>query len=147
MSVAWRTGAFAVAAVVALVLELRRIRPPSWRRQVNEDWLAEYRGWVYGLGFGFQLGLGLVTIVTSAVLYLAFFGAFLTAAPVAGVLVGAAFGLARALPLLGVRHVETPDALRAVHGRVTSLAGPARRVTIAVELTAGLALLLAAVGR
>ena len=140
-------GAFAVAAVVALVVDFRRIRPPSWRRQVNEDWLTEYRGWVYGFGFGFQLGLGVVTIVTSAVVYLTFFGAFLTAAPAAGVLVGVAFGLARALPLLGVGHVETPDALRAVHGRVTKLDGLARRVTVAVELTAGLLLLLVAVGR
>ena len=36
------------------------------RRQVNEDWMARYRGWAYGAGFGLQLGLGVVTIVTTA---------------------------------------------------------------------------------
>src|SRR3989442_3008088 len=36
---------------------------PTIHRQVNEDWLQRYRGWVYGLGFGFQLGLGVATVV------------------------------------------------------------------------------------
>ena len=31
-----------------------------------------YRGWVYGLGFGAQLGFGVVTVVTSAATYVAF---------------------------------------------------------------------------
>jgi hypothetical protein len=31
---------------------------PSWQRQVDERWLTTYRGWVYGAGFGFQLGAG-----------------------------------------------------------------------------------------
>ena len=39
--------------------------PPSIPRQVNENWLTAYRGWVYGFGFGTQLGFGLVTIITS----------------------------------------------------------------------------------
>src|ERR1019366_9178078 len=42
---------------------------PSSRRQVNEGWLARYRGWVYGIGFGAQLGVGVATIVTSAAIY------------------------------------------------------------------------------
>ena len=33
---------------------------------VHEQWLTRYRGWVYGVGFGAQLGFGLVTIITSA---------------------------------------------------------------------------------
>jgi sulfite exporter TauE/SafE len=146
-SLVWRSVVFALASVLALVVELRGIRPRSWRRQVNEDWLSEYRGWVYGIGFGFQLGLGVATIVTSAVVYLAFFGAFLTAVPVAGALVGAAFGIARALPLFGVRSVETPESLRVVHTRVRRLDQTARRVTVGAELTLGLVLLLVAVGR
>ena len=31
-------------------------RLPSHTRQVNEAWLDEYRGWVYGGGFGWQIG-------------------------------------------------------------------------------------------
>src|SRR3954470_9223158 len=72
----WLTSPAAVWAVVALllvglVLDLRSGSqgPPSWRRQVDEAWLARYRGWVYGLGFGLQLGLGVVTIVTSSTVY------------------------------------------------------------------------------
>ena len=44
---------------------------PTIHRQVDEDWLDRYRGWVVGAGFGFQLGLGVVTIVTTAAVYLA----------------------------------------------------------------------------
>src|SRR2546423_1389742 len=52
---------------------------PTTRRQVNEAWLGRYRGWVYGLGFGFQLGAGLVTVVSASAVYLAFVAALLSA--------------------------------------------------------------------
>ena len=61
-----------------------RLRVPGPRRQVNERWLDEYRGWVYGLGFGAQLGLGVTTIVTSAATYVALFAALLSGTPAAG---------------------------------------------------------------
>src|SRR3954453_20692927 len=58
-----------VAAICALVVagDIAAARgpalhPPGGRRQVNEDWLGRYRGWLYGAGFGVQLGLGMVTI-------------------------------------------------------------------------------------
>ena len=44
--------------VLAVVLELPLRRVPGPNRQVNERWLDEFRGWVYGFGFGAQLGLG-----------------------------------------------------------------------------------------
>ena len=44
-------------------------RLPTWHRQVDERWLGTYRGWVYGAGFGFQLGLGIATIIPAAVTY------------------------------------------------------------------------------
>src|SRR5215471_15244920 len=44
-----------VLAVGGAVLDATRV--PTIKRQVNEDWLNRYRGWVYGLGFGAQLGL------------------------------------------------------------------------------------------
>ena len=61
-------GILAVAGIVGVALELRLfgLRLPSYHRQVNEVWLTAFRGWVYGLGFGFQLGLGIATIVTTA---------------------------------------------------------------------------------
>lgn len=76
---------------------------PTVRRQVNDAWLHTYRGWVYGLGFGFQLGLGVVTIVTTAAVYTTFAAALLTASPAIGALLGAVFGAARALPVIAAR--------------------------------------------
>src|SRR5436853_4483612 len=78
-----------VLAVVLLAATLADLgagglRTPSVRRQVNEDWLREYRGWVYGLGFGFQLGLGVTTIVTTAAVYATFAAAWLTGDPLLG---------------------------------------------------------------
>jgi len=107
-------GAVIALCTVALLLDLRvaGIRPPTVRHQVNEDWLTEYRGWLYGAGFGFQLGMGVVTIVTTATVYVTFFLAFLAGAVPAGLLVGAVFGLVRALPMLLVTRVHDPAQLR-----------------------------------
>lgn len=54
-------AALAGLAGLALDLGLGALRLPGPARQVDEDWLARYRGWVYGAGFGTQLGLGVVT--------------------------------------------------------------------------------------
>ena len=53
-----RLPAIAIAVALGLAFDLRLggLRLPSPRRQVNEDWLTAYRGWVYGVGFGAQLG-------------------------------------------------------------------------------------------
>ena len=48
------------------------LRVPGPRRQVDENWLVTYRGWVYGAGFGAQLGLAFVTIVTASATWVAF---------------------------------------------------------------------------
>ena len=49
-----------VAAVCAAGLDGRLLGTPipHHRCQVNEDWLGRYRGWVYGAGFGWQIGTG-----------------------------------------------------------------------------------------
>ena len=41
----------------------------------------EFRGWVYGLGYGAQLGLGVSTVVSSAATYVALLAALLCATP------------------------------------------------------------------
>ncbi len=133
------TGALvllAVLAVLAVPVEAGRLpQLPTWHRQVDEDWLHRYRGWVYGFGYGAQLGVGVVTIVTSPLLYAALVLAVLTGTPTAGAVVGLAFGAARALPVLAMRRVTTPDRLGAVHRRLESLA-PAGRSTAAGTLGA-----------
>ena len=114
---------------------------PSWRRQVNENWLVGYRAWVVGGGFGVQLGAGLVTIVTSASTYAVFALAGLTTTAVTGGVVGATFGLARALPVLATRPATTPVALGRLHAVLAAWARPARIATVTVLALGGTVLL------
>jgi hypothetical protein len=127
----------AAAAAAALLLDGPRARPvPSVRRQVNEDWLRTYRSWVYGLGFGLQLGLGVATVVTSASTYLLVFvaaSAATTGWPLA-LVIGAAYGLTRALPILLTARVTSFHHLGRLHQRVSSWQAPARWLTLATEL-------------
>src|SRR4051812_41927600 len=62
-------GALALGALL-LDLGVFGSLVPGPRRQVNENWLATYRGWVYGAGFGAQLGVGVTTIVTGSLTWL-----------------------------------------------------------------------------
>lgn len=127
-----RSLALLAAGLIALAVavEVGLLPLPTPARQVNEDWLDEYRGWVIGLGFGFQLGLGLVTIVTSATVYLVPVMAWLSGSWERGALIGGAFGLIRALPILMASRVRSPGDLRSLHLRLGSLAGAARHVTV-----------------
>jgi hypothetical protein len=132
----WPHGAFAVGLAAAIVLmasalDASRLSVPGPRRQVNEDWLVRYRGGIYGIAFGFQLGIGVVTYVPTAALYAAWVLALLTGSFGAGAVVGATFGLARALPILGAARVGTPARLRAFHVRMHGLAPVARWGTVA----------------
>lgn len=138
-----------VALVLAALFEVGAlpVALPTIQRQVNEDWLDEYRGWVVGLGFGFQLGAAFTTIVTSASVYVAFLAAALTGSVVNGALIGVVFGLARALPLLAVKKVESPQALASVHRRMDALAGTAHVVVAGgAAVLAAASLLLASIG-
>jgi Cytochrome C biogenesis protein transmembrane region len=120
-----------------------RLRVPSIQRQVNENWIGSYRGWVYGIGYGYQLGLGVVTIVTSAITWVALTAAVLTGSVLGGVIVGAAFGLARAAPLLLAARVRHPAELRALHRRNQRFAPTARGLAIGAQVAVvGVALLL-----
>ena len=130
------------ACLLAAAADLSPGRLPLGRRQVDERWLGRYRGWVYGLGFGYQLGLGVVTVVTSAATPAVLAVALLTQAPEAGALVGLVFGSARVLPALLVRGVDTPDRLRELARRLERHSAAASRTTVAV-LAAGGAVLLA----
>jgi hypothetical protein len=100
---------------LAAVLELTLLTVPGPNRQVNERWLDEFRGWVYGFGFGAQLGLGITTVVTSAATYVAMLVAFLAADPGWGALVVGVFGAIRGVTPLLAAHIQGPEQLRAFH--------------------------------
>ncbi len=124
-----RLAVLGVALAVAVILDLLPGRVPGPRRQVNERWLDEYRGWVYGLGFGAQLGFGLSTVVSSAATYVAVVAALLTGDPGRGALVLGCYGAVRGLtPLLGAR-IRRPDQLLALHGRLEHWRGAVARLT------------------
>ncbi len=134
----WRDGVALglLAAALAFDGTRLRLRLPSTGRQVNEDWMARYRGWVYGVAFGAQLGAGVMTVVTSAAVYAAALGAVVCGTPAAGAVVGAAFGLARALSLLPARAVTDPGGLVALHDGLGRVEAPARRAVVAAEALA-----------
>jgi hypothetical protein len=98
---------------VAFETHLFGLRLPTIIRQVDENWLGRYRAWVYAGGFGYQLGLGVVTVVTSAAVYLTWILCALAGTVWGGVVIGVVFGLVRALPMLVVARVDSPDDLRA----------------------------------
>jgi MFS family permease len=124
------------AAIVAALVDGRVLGsgPPFLRRQVNEDWLSNYRSWVYGGGFGWQIGAGITTyVMTAAVPLLVVVGA-LTGRPAVGLLLGVLFGLVRGLAVLTGARVRNPTALYALHRRFDSLAEPVRRAVVGVQL-------------
>jgi hypothetical protein len=100
---------------------------------VNEAWLHRYRGWVYGAGFGLQLGLGVTTIVSTAAVYATGAAAFLAGSTAAGAAVGAAFGLARAATLLAAGGVDEPRALATLDRRLEAWERPARVAALVAE--------------
>lgn len=126
----------ALALLVGLVLDIRSggHGVPSWRRQVDVAWLDRYRGWVMGLGFGAQLGFGLVTIVTSTTTYAVVLLASLGGDLRTGLVLGGLFGLVRALPSLFMVGVTDRQALRRVFTRVETWAKPAE-IAARVALT------------
>jgi len=124
-------GVAAVLAVAAVALDLGLLgRPmPHHRRQVDEAWLDQYRSWVYGGGFGWQIGTGLLTYIMTSGVYLTVALAALTGRPMIAASIGLLFGLVRGLAIfLGVRLVD-PDRLRTFHRRFEE-AGPAVRFAV-----------------
>lgn len=144
----WTLGLAAALLLLGLALDLRLggLALPSWQRQVDEQWLTRYRGWVYGVGFGAQLGFGLVTIITSSTTYAVVLLALLSGSPGAGLLLGGVFGLVRALPSVLMAGVRDRAALHRIFSTVEKWANPAE-VIARVALAAGaVALGVAAVG-
>ena len=149
----YASGATAVAiGVVALAATLVvgvsdsglvAARIPVHFRQVNERWLDAYRPWVYGAGFGFQIGCGLATYITTAAVYLTVVLAALAGSPALAVVVGATFGLVRGLAVTLTRKVQTPTGLLAFHQRFAALRPWADRGVLASMVVSAVVLAVA----
>ena len=134
-------AAMAIALVgVSLDLKLGGLSVPTYHRQVNEDWLTKYRGWVYGAGFGLQLGFGFSTVVPTAGIYATFLLAVVSGSVWVGALLGVTFGLVRSVMILTMATVDSADALRRAHRRLESSARLAHRAVIGAQ--GGVALLM-----
>jgi hypothetical protein len=128
------------AAAAAADLGLLGDRMPLMRRQVNELWLDQYRGWVYGAGFGWQIGVGFATYIMSvAVVALVPLGA-LTGSPWIALTIGVTFGTLRGLTVLLGLAVTSIEALQAVHRRLDRLRRPVQLSVGAVLASVALAL-------
>jgi MFS family permease len=128
------------AGAVLIDRDVLRVSLPSWHRQVDETWLTRYRGWVYGAGFGLQLGAGVLTRIPSAASHLVLVAAAATGSPGGGALVGVTFGAVRAAPLLLAGRHRDPAHLNAFHRRMDAAAPLADQVTSAVVAVAAAAL-------
>jgi hypothetical protein len=130
----WRVVVSGVVALVGALWDMRGNAPPSIHRQVNEDWLGRYRGWVYGLGFGAQLGFGLVTIVPSASIYSMVVLTVLSGSPMAGALIGGTFGLFRSSFIFAASTARDPSSLRTLMRRLQDLLPAARASVVTAQL-------------
>ena len=131
-----RLVVLAGACVVAAAWDMSGRRLPG-RRQVNEDWLVAYRSWVYGAGFGLQLGAAVATVVNTALVPLFMLAALLAGQLTAGLVIGATFGAARGASMALSSRVRTADDLRQLHRRLDLHADRARRLGAGVAAALG----------
>jgi hypothetical protein len=131
-----RLGVLAVTALVAVLIDAATDPAPGPRRQVNERWLDQFRGWVYGLGFGAQLGIGITTVVSSAATYLALAAALLTRSAAAGALIVGCFGAVRGLTPLAAGGVRSQRQLLDLHRALARWRARARWGAVGVEAAA-----------
>lgn len=116
----------AAAAAAALAGDMAGITPPSLERQVDRTWMTRYRGWVYGLGYGVQLGCGVATYITSWATWLVVAVMVLVGDLWAAVAIGALHGLVRGLSVWTTASLASPAAIRAHHRRLVALDPPLR---------------------
>jgi hypothetical protein len=129
----------AVAALAALVtvasdLRLFGFQLPVHPRQVNELWLGRFRSWVYGSGFGWQIGFGFATYIMTGAVYLTVALAVLTGSPLVAFGLSVLFSAVRGLAILLGAFIRSPEELVAFHRRFDALAEPVRRAVIGEQL-------------
>lgn len=142
-----RLGVLAAAVGIGVAFDLRLagLRLPTVHRQVNEDWMQRYRSWVYGLGFGVQLGLGVVTIVTTSAIYVMLLAATLSGSAATGASIGGVFGFVRAAIVFTVAGVRRPEQLGAADLLLRRWDGWTRRAAMGVSGVVGVLLTVGAV--
>lgn len=142
----WAIAAAAAVLTAAIDLGVTGISLPIFKRQVNDAWLRRYRAWVYGAGFGWQIGVGVATYIMTAGVFLTIALAVLTASPAAALAIGATFGLVRGSAVWIGRPATSPAALGEVHDRLDRLAPASRAAAAGSQVVAAAVLAALAFG-
>lgn len=132
-----RVYIWVIAAGVGAVADLGivpKLGLPTHKRQVPERWLYTYRGWVYGAGFGVQLGVAFATVVNSSLVYLMALAALLGGSLKAAVIIGSAFGCARAIALAPAAWIQTSSQLMHMTDLLDRLDTQARRIAFVASM-------------
>jgi hypothetical protein len=127
-------------------LGLTGIGLPIFKRQVNDAWLRTYRSWVYGAGFGWQIGFGFATYIMTAGVILTAGLAVVSGEPVLALAACTTFGLVRGLAVQVGRGATSPDRLTAVHARLDRWAPSSRAAAAGVQVLAAGVLTAVAAG-
>lgn len=133
-----RAGIAAVAALAAAALDAQLLGPPipHHRRQVNEEWLNRYRAWVYGSGFGWQIGTGVATYIMTAAVYLVIVLGVMSGSPATAFALCVLFGACRGSMVVLGAQLTSAERLRSFHQRFEAWREPVRRTVIVVEVVA-----------
>ncbi|SRR6266567_1604398 len=144
-----RIGIVGLSLLFGLVVDIGvlGLKLPTVRRQVNDAWLHVFRRWVYAVGFGAQLGLGVITIVTTSAVYVVLLAEFLSGSVSAGATIGFVFGLTRSLMTLPAAYVRTPERLMVMQTRMAALDSLSRRLLLALQAMVGSGAVVASVVR
>jgi hypothetical protein len=119
---------------VASDLGVGGFRLPANPRQVERTWLDRYRSWVYGVGFGWQLGVGVATYVMSASVYLMVVAAAATGRPVLAMTIVTLFGILRGLAILPAVGVRTPADLARLHRLIERFRPLSRTISVVTQI-------------
>jgi hypothetical protein len=101
---------------------------------VERTWLDRYRSWIYGVGFGWQLGVGVATYVMSASVYLMVVAAAATGEPLLAMMIVTLFGFLRGLAVLPAAGVETPADLGKLHRLIERFRPLSRTIAVVTQI-------------
>jgi hypothetical protein len=114
---------------------------PQLNRQVSRLWLAHLNRNLTAFGYGLQLGSGLATRIKVITTYVVFGCAFLSGSFVEGVIIGAVFGLARAIiPVVLAPFSIYPDKSFSIALKFNSFENTVRKFNGITLITIGIGL-------
>jgi MFS family permease len=125
-------GLFAVVSIFS-DLGVKGFRLPRHGRQVDRLWLDHYRSWVYGTGFGWQIGVGLATYIVTTAVYLTVLIAVLTGSPLQALTIGLVFGGVRGLAIFLGAGATTLEWLHALHRDLTRWEPQSRAIMFTIQ--------------